>query len=392
MIELLFLLLPLAAASGWWAARHGQSRRAATARGKGQTFFVGLNYLLDEQPDKAIDVFLQLAEVDRDTVETHLALGSLFRRRGEVDRAIRVHQNVVARTNLDREQRGYALHELGQDYMRAGLFDRAESMFRELLELKLQSKRALKALMEIYQQEKDWLRCLEVAQELQTLGVDSMKTEIAQYHCELAEEALRAGSTQRARDQLAEAQASDPSCVRAIILEAEMARAHGDDETALGLYRHIVDHAPQYLPEILPNLSAALAQGGDSSLATALALLRDDEPSPALMIELAQALRREQGDEAAAAVLMDHLSRFADLAALAHLIELRTESSPTPDVSMVALGVIRHLLARQPAHLCQHCGFAARRLHWQCPSCKRWATIHPFRPEPLGVHLRTEPA
>lgn len=381
MIELLFLLLPVAAASGWWAARQNQSRRGEIAATKDPAFFRGLNYLLDEQPDKAIDVFVKLAEVDRETVETHLALGSLFRRRGEVDRAIRIHQNVVARANLDREQRGYALYELGQDYMRAGLFDRAESLFRELLELKLHSERALKALAEIYQQEKDWLRCLEMAQQLQALGVAPMQVEIAQYHCELAEEALRAGAVQRACDQLAEAQASDPGCARAMILQAEMALARDDPQGALGLYRQVAHQAPQCLPEILPNLSACLARAGTSSLAAELSRLCQDQPSPPVMLGLVEAVRREEGDEAAVSLLLGHLSRHADLAGLFRLLELQTGAMAAPETRAVSLGVIRHLLARQPAYQCEHCGFAARHLHWQCPSCKRWGTIRLFHPD-----------
>ena len=191
LIELLFLLLPVAAASGWWLARRDGSARRSPPEGSAPAFLRGLNYLLDEQPDKAIDVFLELAEVDGETVETHLALGSLFRRRGEVDRAIRLHQNLIARHNLSRDQRGLALFELGQDYMRAGLLDRAELLFQELVDLGLHRERALRGLLDIFQQERDWEKCLEMAERLKPFTDRPMFREMAQYHCELAEEARR---------------------------------------------------------------------------------------------------------------------------------------------------------------------------------------------------------
>jgi lipopolysaccharide biosynthesis regulator YciM len=142
MYELALLLLPVAAASGWWAARRSARREAENCADPDPAYFRGLNYLLNEQPDKAIDVFIKLLEVDNETVETHLALGNLFRRRGEVDRAIRIHQNLIARSGLNRDQKALALLELGQDYMRAGLFDRAESLFSELVDMSLYRGRA----------------------------------------------------------------------------------------------------------------------------------------------------------------------------------------------------------------------------------------------------------
>jgi len=170
MLNLLWLLLPVAAASGWWVARHtelvSQARKKSSLT---SDYFKGLNYLVNEQPDKAIEVFIRVVEVDSETIETHLALGSLFRRRGEVDRAIRIHQNLIARPSLNREQRTQALLELGQDYMNAGLLDRAESLFLELVELDAHTVRALQLLADIYEQEKDWQACLDIVEQLSPL-------------------------------------------------------------------------------------------------------------------------------------------------------------------------------------------------------------------------------
>ena len=184
----LLLLLPVAVYSGWWLARSLDKR---SSRKRTQLFsnqyFQGLNYLLNEQPDKAIQVFLELAEVNQDTVETHMALGSLFRRRGEVDRAIRGHQNIIAKPGLEPQQRTQALLELGEDYMRAGLLDRAERLFSELIESDAQTPSALRSLLEIYQQEKDWEKALEQAQRLEQVKGEHMGDVMAQFCCEMAD-------------------------------------------------------------------------------------------------------------------------------------------------------------------------------------------------------------
>jgi lipopolysaccharide biosynthesis regulator YciM len=388
MSEWLFLLLPLAAASGWWAATRSSGTRSASGPGPDPAFLRGLNYLLNEQPDKAIDVFLKLAEVDEETVETHLALGSLFRRRGEVDRAIRIHQNLVARPKLDKDQRAFALYELGQDYMRAGLFDRAESLFGELVEMRLHRERALVGLREIYQQEKDWVRCLEVAEQLSSLTGEPMCTEIAHYHCELAEEALKTGDGAAAETHLQEAQAADRRCVRATMLQAQMAMARGDAQAAATFYQRVAGQGPEFLPEILPELMEAFRRSGRQDVLEQLRHLYRNHPSPALMLILADQIEREEGDEAALAFLINHVSAHADLAGLERLLELEGRrlggDAQARAAHRAVLTLLRQLRSRQPEYHCEHCGFVARRLHWQCPSCKRWGTIRPLMPQPLA--------
>jgi lipopolysaccharide assembly protein B len=386
--EWLLLLLPVAAASGWWAARRSDARNCASASTADPSFFRGLNYLLDEQPDKAIDVFLKLAEVDGETAETHLALGSLFRRRGEVDRAIRIHQNLVARLNLSKKQRGYALYELGQDYMRAGLFDRAESMFGELVEMQVYRKRALEGLREIYQQERDWVRCLDVAEQLQALTGEPVCAEMAQYHCELVQEALKARDPEAADQHLIRARAADPRCVRATMLQGQMAMARGDANAAVAVYHRVAEQEPKFLPEILPELLEAYRGSGRENPIAELQRLYRDYPSPSLVLALADALQREEGDDAAIAFLVDYVSRYADLTSLERLLEIYGPSledeSKTQAIYRAVLAVVDHLRSRQHDHQCEHCGFVARRLHWQCPSCKRWGSIKPVQPRPIG--------
>jgi lipopolysaccharide biosynthesis regulator YciM len=382
-MEWLFLLLPVAAASGWWLAR--REARSSTGTQRGTNFFHGLNYLLNEQPDKAIDVFLKLAEVDSETVETHLALGALFRRRGEVDRAIRVHQNLVARRSLDDAHRGYALYELGRDYMLAGLFDRAENLFKELVERGLQQKRALRGLIEIYQAEKEWPKCLETAEALQRLASVPMGTEIAQYHCELAEEYLRDGHTDRARSHLLDAQAVDADCIRASLLHAHMEMSAGDPETAALLYRRVAQRGPRYLPAMLPALLECWRRLGRDSIMTELEALFGQHPSPPLMLRLCEAILSERGVAAAREFLVDYLSQHADLSGVERLLALRLGvQHPASAEDRVLLDVISHQLALQPVYQCDQCGFEARDLHWQCPRCKHWGSIKAVEPEPIA--------
>lgn len=395
MSEWLFLLLPIAAASGWWAAMRSGRARSAAVNVPDRAFLRGLNYLLNEQPDKAIDIFLKLAEVDKETVETHLALGSLFRRRGEVDRAIRIHQNLVARTNLDREQRGFALYELGQDYMRAGLFDRAESLFGELVEMNLHRERALVGLREIYQQEKEWGRCLEVAAQLSSVTGEPMRTEIAHYHCELAEDALKTGDGESAENHLREAQAADRRCVRATMLQAQMAMARGDAQAATAFYLRVAGQVPGFVPVILPDLMEAYRRSGRQDVLEQLRHLYRNHPSPPLMLILADAIEREDGDDAAIAFVINYVSEYADLGGLERLLELEgrrlAADAQARTAHRAVLALLRHLRARQPDYQCERCGFVARRLHWQCPSCKHWSTIKPVMPQPLAAGAQALP-
>ena len=261
----LLLLLPVAVYFGWRLARSFDKR---SSRKRTQLFsnqyFQGLNYLLNEQPDKAIQVFLELAEVNQDTVETHMALGSLFRRRGEVDRAIRFHQNIIAKPGLEPQQRTQALLELGEDYMRAGLLDRAERLFSELIESDAHTPSALRSLLEIYQQEKDWEKALEQAQRLEQVKGEHMGDVMAQFCCEMAESAVAKADMESAKRQLRQAQRLDPNCIRARFILARLAFREDDYKAALEAYEDIAALDSSYIPEILEYYLEVAAQAGQS--------------------------------------------------------------------------------------------------------------------------------
>jgi len=377
MTEILLLLLPVAVYFGWWLAKAFE-RRASQKRNSlfSDQYFQGLNYLLNEQPDKAIAVFLELAEVNRDTVETHMALGNLFRRRGEVDRAIRFHQNIIAKPGLGAEQRTQALLELGEDYMRAGLLDRAERLFSELIETDAHSPAALRSLLEIYQQEKDWSKALEQAQRLEQVSGEHMGHIMAQFCCELAEIALAENDREAARRHLRQARRNEPRCVRARFLLADIAILEGNQGDALDLYEEIAGIDPDYIPELLDDYREVAAAAGEMErYRSKLDEWLQRYKGISLILQLTGLIADERGSDAAGHFLVESLTRNPSVKGLDRLIELKASGNLDSESSDDILkAVTTRLLARQPKYRCHHCGFSGQSHHWLCPSCRNWNT------------------
>ena len=373
----LLLLLPVAIYFGWWLAK-SFDRRSSNKRTQlfSNQYFQGLNYLLNEQPDKAIQVFLELAEVNQDTVETHMALGSLFRRRGEVDRAIRFHQNIIAKPGLEPEQRTQALLELGEDYMRAGLLDRAERLFSELIESDAHTPSALRSLLDIYQQEKDWDKALEQAQRLEQVKGEHMGDVMAQFCCEMAETALSGGDRDAAGRQLRQARRFDPDCIRARFITARMAEQEEDYPTALDAYEDIAQLDSSYIPELLEGyLNAAATAGQSQRSRDRLDQWATDYKGISLILKLTEFVADEQGGEQAGKFLVEALTSKPSVRGLDRLIEFKAAGQLEAETSDDILkAVTTRLMSRQPAYRCNHCGFSGQTHHWQCPSCKKWGT------------------
>jgi lipopolysaccharide biosynthesis regulator YciM len=378
MVELgLFLLLPVALYFGWWFARTLEKRSISKSRQLfSNQYFQGLNYLLNEQPDKAIQVFLELAEVNKDTVETHMALGSLFRRRGEVDRAIRFHQNIIAKPGLDSEQRTQALLELGEDYMRAGLLDRAERLFSELIETGAHTPSALRSLLEIYQQEQDWKNALEQAQRLEQVSGEHMGELMSQFCCEMAEAAQSEGDVEGARRQLRQARRHDPRCIRARFILARISSKAGDFAAAASLFEEIAELDPDYIPEVLEPYLEAVANSGDSARGRSrLDEWAENYNGISLVLKLTDFLAEEKGGAAAGRYLVETLASKPSVRGLDHLIDLKAEGYLDAESSDDILKVVAaRLMSKQPEYRCHHCGFGGHSHHWQCPGCRNWST------------------
>jgi lipopolysaccharide biosynthesis regulator YciM len=381
-LGLLWLLLPVAAASGWW-----MGRRSASGCADGEPppefesqYFRGINHLLNEQPDQAVDVFIELLEVGPETAETHLALGGLYRRRGEMDRAIRIHQNLIAQPELSADHKGEALLELAQDYQSAGLLDRAETIFRELADSGVHRVQALRQLIDVYEHQSDWSQAIAVAHELQLATGNQLGSVIAHYHCEVAEAHRRKDERDDSYVQLDAAIKAHPSSVRASLLEGDM---HLEDESyqqALAAYRRVELQDPAYIQEVIPRISECFAALGDADAAMAyLSNLVEKDSDPAAALALSEMKLSREGSGTAREFLLGQLRRRLSLRGLHRLLELEQEAGAKP--SEHDLKILRELserlIADRPSYQCQHCGFPARSLHWQCPSCKHWNTVQP---------------
>lgn len=376
------LLIPAAAAIGWLAGRRGgEIKGGARVSRLSNTYFRGLNYLLNEQQDKAIEIFLQIAEVDKDTVETQFALGHLFRRRGEVDRAIRLHQSLVARNGLSEEQKTRAVLALGEDYMRAGLLDRAETLFTDLVQMGVHAPQALRQLIAIYQAERDWHKAIEHALRYEQTSGEPMGKVVAHFHCELAEKARLENRNEQARQRIAEAYSADSHCVRAGVIEGRLELAEGNDAAAIRAFERVARHDIDYLPEIMAPLLACYERRGE--LARARGFLQEmieHYPGISPVLALAQMIQRDEDVGAAQQFLARQLQQRPSVRGEAAFIDLSLENPANDaDESLRTLKQITdQLVVRTNSYRCQRCGFGARAHHWQCPSCKQWGTIKPL--------------
>ncbi len=377
----LLLLLPLAVISGWIAAR--QDQRSKKRKGAGEipsAYFKGLNLLLNEQPDKAIEVFIKVLEVDTETVETHLMLGNLFRRRGELERATRIHQNLIARPKLDRHQRSQALFELAQDYLKAGLLDRAENLLLEYAEIENDPEPALRQLLYVYQQEKEWDQAIATAKRFARASGESADEMIAHFLCEQAEDEIGKNRPDQAKALLKKALSKDPNSVRANILRGDIARNAGDCRKAIRYWKKIESQDRRYLPEVLGQLSECFKEIGnqDGWLALLNEALEKDRAIP-VMLKLSEEIESSEGSSAAREFVIEELRlqpSMHGLSRMIHLSAVQAEGQPKSDLETLQ-AIIERVLKSRKNYLCEHCGFRGAAMHWQCPGCKRWNTVKP---------------
>lgn len=386
--ELWWLLaLPAFFGLGWLAARIDIKHLLTESRTLPRSYFRGLNFLLSEQPDKAIDAFIEVVKVDPDTVELHFALGSLFRRRGETDRAIRMHRNLLERDGLTSEQRLAALAELGQDYLKAGLLDRAEETFEKLVASSYRME-ARASLLEIYQLEKEWEKAIAVATELAEEGGQSRAKEIANFHCELAVVATSKGDAAAAQRHLEAALKVHRRCARANLLLGEAAAKAGDHALAIERWRDIERQDPAFLALVAGRLMASYGALGRA--AEGLAVLKDylaRYPSLDVLEAAYRASLELEGPAAAYALVRDELRRNPTLSGLDRMLEASILTAP-PE-SRQDLELMKGLVHAQTRNLaryrCESCGFRARQYYWQCPACGGWETYPPRRTEELEL-------
>jgi len=377
------LVLPLFFALGWFAARIDIKQLLLESRALPLGYFKGLNFLLNEQPDKAIEAFIEVVKVDPQTIELHFALGGLFRRRGEVERAIRMHQNLVERPDLASGQKLMALFELAQDYFKAGLLDRAEELFLKL-ETTSYAEQALRFLLEIYEQEKDWHKAIGIAGKLEAVIGRSHQKEIANFCCELAINELMHTRPEAARPHLAQALAHHRQCVRANMLLGDLELAAKQPEAAIEAWKRIESQNPPYLALVAERLFNAYKQRG--KLVEGVNLLRGylaKYPSIDLLNVVFQGMLESQGTEPAYRLARDELRRMPTLLGLDKLLEAQMLEAPLDrrrDLELVKELVNQHTRSLA-MYKCDNCGFRARQYYWHCPACAAWETYSPRRTE-----------
>lgn len=376
----LLLLLPLAAASGWYIRGRRGSDEDESATSLNPDYLRGIHYLFNDESDRAIESFVRVLDVNNDTVETHLALGNLFRRQGEVDRALRIHQNLVARPNLSIAHRNQARYELARDYLRAGVLDRAENLFRELAEQSIFLDRAMSGLVTIYEQERDWTRAIEVTRRLETARGYSLRPVIAQYYCELAEQARENSDFDAMGRNLKQARSSYRDCVRASLLRGELAERDDDPRLAIRIYRQVLKQDADFVSEILEPMRRCYA-GLDELRSYGLYLreLMNEVERVQPHIAYARLLHDEGRNDEAIAHLSHYLQAQANWIGFHQLLDLTScgaQGGLTGPLDSLRQSLDR-ILERQPLYLCGHCGFSGRYLHWQCPSCRQWNSMAP---------------
>ena len=377
------LAFPLFFGLGWLAARIDIQHIVSQSKQLPESYFKGLNFLLNQQPDKAIEAFTEAAKANAETVELHFTLGGLFRRRGEVDRAIHLHQALVDRPDLGHEQRLVAQFELGQDFLKAGLLDRAETLFRAL-EATPYAEQALRALMEIYVQEKEWRQAITIAQRLGTLSSHPFQIEITHFLCELAAAEAVSGNDGAAREYLEEALASNRRSVRANILLGDFAAAENQHDEALAIWRRVETQQPAYLPLVAAKILAsfkALNRGAEG-----LALLQHylvNSASIDMLNIVYQATLELTGLEAANQLVREELRRHPTLQGFEKLLEallFEVAAEKRQDIQIFKDLIHQHS-QRLAYYQCSGCGFKARQFFWRCPACVAWETFPPRRLE-----------
>lgn len=374
---------PLFFGLGWMAARIDIKQIVSESRALPRSYFKGLNFLLNEQPDKAIEAFIEVVKVDPETVDLHFALGSLFRRRGEYDRAIRMHQNLLERADLGADQKLQAQMELGQDYLKAGILDRAEEAFSRL-EKTNQTVVARRFLLQIYEQEKNWPRAIEM-----TKLVETDPRALAQYYCELAASETASSRPDAARRYLSQALDENRKCVRASLQLGDLDKNEARLDEAIEHWKRIESQDPAYLALVAQRLGEAYRGAGRAE--DGLRLLAgylERYPSLDLLDTVFQQTLEAKGADAAYVMVRDELRRNPTLLGLDRLLEAQIIAASSPDKRR-DLELVRNLVhghtRRLARYRCESCGFKARAFHWHCPACGGWETYPPRRTEEFDL-------
>ncbi|MGD8108954.1 lipopolysaccharide assembly protein LapB [Vibrio sp. TRT 21S02] len=384
MLEILFLLLPIAAAYGWYMGnRSAQQDKQKQSHQISRQYVTGLNLLLSDQSDKAVDHFIELLQVDNDTIDTHLALGNLFRSRGEVDRAIRIHQNLISRSGLTIDQKNIALQQLAKDYMASGFLDRAERIFEQLVDEPDHKEAALQQLVAIYQQTREWNKAIHYASLLVKLGRKRMKTSIAHFCCELAMQEKADGNDAKAIQYFKRALDEDAKCARASIALGKLYLENEDYTNTIKYMEMVLEQDTDFISEVLPTLADCYHHlGREDELLDFLRQCIANKAGVSAELMLAQLVAQHEGVGAAQELLTRQLVKNPTMKGFYRLMDYHLADAEEGRAK-ASLGTLQKLVGEQlkvkPHYRCRKCGFSTHSMYWHCPSCKGWGTIKPIR-------------
>lgn len=375
MNELWVLLLPLAAFSGWWLAR---SDKKTGNEQKEDDYFKGLSYLLEDETDKAIDIFFRIAHLDDSTIENQITLGNLFRHRGEIDRALHIHANLSDKSELTPTTQQKLHLALAEDYLAAGIMNHAEAYFQQVCEGGEADKRevARRKLIHLFAEQGFWQKALEIVKEIDPFGRDKIQQHAAHFHCQLAAIALDNQQNDEAKTQLQQALSCDKNCVRASIKLGRLAQSQQHYITAINHFNHVEKQNPAFLPEILDDLAAcykALNQGDEWK--DELSRLANTYNNPVLVLRLNQLIAHLDGQAAAQAFLKQQLQKKPNILTVQAYLKLANKKNNN-EIQLLADSIDK-ILAFALKYRCRECGFRGNRLNWCCPGCKKWGTFTP---------------
>ncbi|MEW9796957.1 lipopolysaccharide assembly protein LapB [Alteromonas sp. CYL-A6] len=384
MLELLFLLLPVAAGYGWIMGRNSvrQAQRKESSI-LSRHYYKGLNFLLSDQPDKAVDTLIKMIDINSDTVETHIAMGSFFRHRGEIDRAIKVHQNLVGRDEIQPTQREIALKELGLDYTQAGFLERAENAFLQLLNSDRHYMIAQQQLFSIYQTTKEWGRAIELAERMVACHGDNddVSERLSHFYCEQAQKDLQNGETGQALMLLEKAVNADEHAVRPWLLLGQLALEQQRYNDAIAYFRQVAERDISWFSEAVPYLEKIAEETGDWD-GFAAHLQAHWQACATAYLAMVDVLLKKGDTQQAASYLLDQLEKRPTMRGFKTLMGLYIDQIHD-DAAAHSLRQLKNLVEKQmeqrPKYRCQSCGFSGRKLYWLCPSCKKWGIVKPIK-------------
>lgn len=337
-----------------------------------------MNYLINEEQDKAIELFVGISELDQEMADTQLALGNLFRRRGEFDRAIKIHQNLVERSDQQEEINGKALLELANDFTSSGLLDRAEELYRKLLERGQHIETAYTELIGVYEREKDWERAIELANESQKRNTGDRSVQLGHYYCEMADRAVSINDTDTARQFLKRALEVHVTSARANILRGDLAMARGDNERAIECYTAVEDQNPELTPMVIKSLlNSYYVSGDEDGLRAFINEVRQRLNSYSVIHTTREMIARLDGEDEADRFFKDQLLKRPSLRGLRDWAqgELKKSKPGEREKVEIIIKMLDSVVEDKPGYVCSQCGFKAKTLHWQCPSCNKWDTV-----------------